>query len=490
MIDNDPQWISASLSRSEKGHFASWKDATSFLEMAPSSFANFLCNKVSRKGTYRLPPDDFKSTILSLLRGISPENPNNSKLDEFCRLYSKPLLRYLIISKKVLESDAEELLQDFWIAKLFDPNGLNLVEQYLERLRSDPHFRFRSYLCRSVHNFYLDRMRKYNRNPVRSLGDFAIDEGKSMLDPPSPGSEPDLFDKLWANHLLKKTIESVKDEINSKGQTKLWELFELLYLQPLATGGSSPSYAEITNKLGYETPKQAANAMQTVSRKFQRIFTEIVREFLPDSSSQSDLEQTIKTEVAELSRILSTPGGFEPFADYQMNVTDYSMIASSFDKSLAFRFPTDLVKLNCEVDTDFQLLWNQILDSAWHELVEIQSDDRTGTQSVQSQLFSEHPNIEWLTAIRDTAKKGGQLHAEAPYRKAFLADSLPTEINAVLYLLSTAALHLRHNRYSSRDPHSTFRARITRILQFSWIDKKSRTLLSEWYSALSESPLG
>src|SRR5690606_27965533 len=90
-----------------------------------------------------------------------------------------------------------------------------------------------------------------------------------------------------------------------------WRVFEAQALLPALCGSEPPGYAKLCKEYGFKSPKAASNAMQTMSRKFQRSFTEIVADYLPDDLSRASLSELAESEMNKLIKILAKPGNLK-----------------------------------------------------------------------------------------------------------------------------------------------------------------------------------
>lgn len=239
--------------------------------------------------------DSAGSTIMSVLLGIaqSDESERKQYLERFASQYTQPLVEYLCRAKQLGPEEAADLVQNFWLAKLILPKPAdNLVAKYLDAQRTkhdDAQNSFRSYLMRSIANHCLDDARISKRKPL-SLQDVPGFDIPEKLDNYT-------FDTAWANAILRKIVNDVRDECRANEQEEMWTLFCRQIVLPKLTGTSPPGYAQLAQEFDYSSTRSATNAVRTVIRKFQRILKQHIRNYLPIIELERS-DSLIETEVS------------------------------------------------------------------------------------------------------------------------------------------------------------------------------------------------
>lgn len=189
------------------------------------------------------------------MRRIQPWHPLNSEtkttassadsnlelrqnaLEQFCTIYSQPLVNFLRVTKKLDFDDAEEVVQSFWSEHFFR-NG-------------DP-----------------------------------------------------------SHFVVSRVLDEVRRKCELKDQLSLWRLFDAQALQPVLTGAPTLGYAKLAQQFGFRSPKAASNAMQTVARKFNRVFVEIIGDYLPAQESELT-QEVVDAELHKLLSVLSRAGALK-----------------------------------------------------------------------------------------------------------------------------------------------------------------------------------
>ena len=249
--------------------------------------------------------DNAGSTIMSILFGVAHKDDalRREQLERFASQYTQPLVDYLERSKRVDSLDASEIVQEFWLVKLIQPNPEdNLVAKYLESLRNrldDATDSFRKYLLRSISNHYLDSLRKRKLNVV-SLEQL---EGFDVVS----DSDCNIFDSVWANSLLRQVVTRVRSECRANDQLAMWQLFCRQIVLPQLTNNGPPGYALLATEMGYSDARSAANAVRTVIRKFQSHMKSCISDYLPIKDI-TDSENRVEQEFSEILELLSKPG--------------------------------------------------------------------------------------------------------------------------------------------------------------------------------------
>jgi hypothetical protein len=106
------------------------------------------------------------------------------------------------------------------------------------------------------------------------------------------------FDMAWAQEIIRRTIEEVREDCRSGSQESYWTIFERRILAPILDGHKAPAYDELLKGTEFKSPMQASNALITVKRKFARTIRSVIGEY-------ADGEEGIQRELDELRAILA-----------------------------------------------------------------------------------------------------------------------------------------------------------------------------------------
>ncbi len=98
-----------------------------------------------------------------------------------------------------------------------------------------------------------------------------------------------MFDRRWAVGLIEETFRRCQSHFEATDRAGHWGLFERRELTPALTGVKPPPLAECCAAAGFETPGQAASAVQEVRRRARILLREVVAETL-DEGDDVDAE--------------------------------------------------------------------------------------------------------------------------------------------------------------------------------------------------------
>lgn len=424
--------------------------------------------------------DFTNSTIMSVLFGVAQHDQaqRRQQLERFALQYTQPLVTFLCRTKRIEPEQAEEIVQDFWLAKLVLPSpDQTIAAKYLVKVRETAATSpgsFRRYLMRSIGYHFLDRMRR-NKNAPASLDGM---EGFDVV------SEQDCqaFDAAWANSILRTCINEVHQECIANDQIPMWQLFCSQIVLPKLWGTPPPGYATLATKFEFSDARTAANAVRTVIRKFQSHLNARVLDYLPVEPSEKS-NRSIEQECSAILALLSKPGALDSklFEDVVRHVApderrgpESSFMGISVDER---PFLTDPSQSLYSTDADFHFRWQQLLITPICKWLasHAESCDATLPTTFRDMARGQTLSTELLLSIRNTAK-----------RLAREEQDEPQVILATLYLASIANGQRNHNTLLTADPPAKILRRIDQILQHSWLDSDTRQLLSRFQSSLLE----
>ena len=191
----------------------------------------------------------FVTTRWSMVLSAGAADPGAGKtrdaLAELCRIYWRPIFSF-VCWRGYSPEDAQDLTQDFFVM-IFKNNWFE---------RADPsRGRFRSFLLKSLMNFLnnaADRSHAQKRGGEMKFisWDEWIAEAPSQISVPNNAPEsvaPELlFDIRWAATVTEQTLCRLREEYESKGRLRLFEV-----LSSYLTGqGSDASYSDLASQLG------------------------------------------------------------------------------------------------------------------------------------------------------------------------------------------------------------------------------------------------
>lgn len=408
-------------------------------------------------------------TRFSILRGLFADDPKQlrSHRERFAEIYGRPLVDYLRRCWKLDEHQAEDLAQEFILQRVLGLSGDSpLVRKYLEKQAEHPDLRFRSYLFLALRNFFLKSRRG------REEATFDPQEAFDLQDPKTR-EELEEFDRGWAENILSRAIEAVREDCQQKPDQKvIWDVFVARILTPALTGNPPEPYEDLYQKLGLETPKQAASRLQTAMRKFREALLEVVGNYLPTEGSRHSLDRD--QELLELQQTLASLNGLD-FLNRFVPAPQYSQSSHSVGSLFV-------------VGDDISVAWQEDdCKGLWSHLLSLNVDRLLGTRTGSKATLADHyfgrgTQREVLERVKVAGKEGG-IHDGRTSQTPEL-DGLPKPIYVALYFaaLAAASVHLRQS--ISSDPSQTLLARLSRFRLTTWLDPATTDLLSTWRSIL------
>jgi RNA polymerase sigma-70 factor (ECF subfamily) len=234
--------------------------------------------------------DAFPVTHWSLVRRVRGADPTAKReaLSELISRYRPALRSHLVLRQRMDPDKADDLLQSFLCDKVVEQNFVERAEQQRGK--------FRTFLLTALQNFTKSDYRKASARK-RSPGNLSpINE---ELDISDDGALPDEgFDVEWARSLLANAMARMKAECHKAGRQDLWTVFETRLVAPMMQDAEPMAYEQLVKACGFESPAQAANALVTAKRMFERILRATVGEYAKDT-------EAIDEEIQDLRVILS-----------------------------------------------------------------------------------------------------------------------------------------------------------------------------------------
>ena len=225
----------------------------------------------------------FPQTHHSMINRIQvgDDETRSIALTEFTENYRKPLFDYLVKCRSIKPTDAEDLVQEFFLLRIMTGKVLTM---------NNGEGRFRGALRTCLRNFLIDKVRKEEREGVERYFDGDLDEDSEI------GINP--IDLVWATALFRTSLTRMKNESSH------WELFfdRVLTQPPLP-------YEQVIERHGYSSPDVAANRLVTAKRQFNRILNECVgsQSHLSGVSNKTEYQQEIEllAKLLEDSNMIS-----------------------------------------------------------------------------------------------------------------------------------------------------------------------------------------
>jgi RNA polymerase sigma factor (sigma-70 family) len=185
-------------------------------------------------------------------------------LEKLCRAYWRPLYAYIRRDGHDL-TEAQDLTQAFF-ARL-------LARDYLQHLRHQEG-KFRSFLLAYLKNFLLEQRRKDGAqkrggNRVFVSLDEPVGEEGYLLEPVDELTPDQVFERRWAQAVMQRAVDHLREEFVARGQRALFELLQ--DYQPREPGGRS--YAELGGELGM-TEAAVKSSVQRMRQRHRELLRE------------------------------------------------------------------------------------------------------------------------------------------------------------------------------------------------------------------------
>ncbi len=232
-------------------------------------------------------PAAFPSTRWSTVRDARDRgSPGYQEaMGELCRIYWKPVYRYLRSSRPMDNERAKDLTQQFL---------MEIVEgDFLSRFSPD-HGSFRGYLRGALRLYLLEDHRDgtaLKRGGGRSF--LSIErEDLGTLAEFSGGDPEKLFDRQWADTVLERAVAALRGELEASGKTLSFRVFDRYELNP--PPGGPPSYAELSRELSLKET-DVSNVLNACRKRLRQLVVLGIRDYV---SSEKDV-------ASELLRLFS-----------------------------------------------------------------------------------------------------------------------------------------------------------------------------------------
>jgi RNA polymerase sigma-70 factor (ECF subfamily) len=224
------------------------------------------------------------SVVVAAKEGDSTEA--SIALEKLCRTYWPPLCAY-IRREGNNATEAQDLTQEFF-ARL-------LSKEYLQHLHHQEG-KFRSFLLTYLKHFLSEQRRRAGAQKRGGGQVFISMDGEEgyLLEPVDSLTPDEVFERRWAQAVLQKALNRLREEYLARGQGDLFA--RLQDYQPREPGGQS--YAQI----GDEFAMSEAAVKSAVQRMRQR-HRELLREEVAQTVSRpEEIDEEIRYFRALLAR--------------------------------------------------------------------------------------------------------------------------------------------------------------------------------------------
>lgn len=214
-------------------------------------------------------------------------------LGELVRLYKPALLRYL--RKKFCSNNpglADELFSAF-------VERILVGKELIGKARPREGHQFRRFILTALHRFAVSELRRLQaqkRQPaihMQSLEELIEHDGVELATVP-----PADFDVAWGLNVVAEALRRMKEDCIANGKLDIWSVFDQRLRAPILEGARPMPYKELVERLGFDSPAQAYNALVLAKRKFEQHLRDVISGYVADWAA-------VETELRELHVILA-----------------------------------------------------------------------------------------------------------------------------------------------------------------------------------------
>jgi RNA polymerase sigma factor (sigma-70 family) len=225
---------------------------------------------------------------------ISPETAR-AALAQLCQTYWAPLYTF-VRSRGYSTHDAQDLTQSFFAF---------LIERKIYTRVDRQKGKFRSFLLASLKNFLADTydhaqaLKRGGGHDFLPLCEEQAAEAESLFQTQSTtASETDedrVFERSWAETLVRDSLNQISRYYKTEGQEKL---FEELRIFLAGSADPLPSYVDLAHRLGIQASTLRSNVTRLRARYRAALRAEVRRTV--------DTEAEVDGELRELLRVLTS----------------------------------------------------------------------------------------------------------------------------------------------------------------------------------------
>ncbi len=229
----------------------------------------------------------FTTTQWTMIDGLRSEDQSqrNASAERAAELYWPPVYacaRRLVPSREA----AADLAQGFFV-------DVVLGRHLFERANAE-NGRLRSLIRSALKRYATDQWRRSNaRGGGKTFSLDKLDREDSLG---IEGDSDSAFDRRWALTLFEEAIRRCETHFST---SKHWRLFEARVLHPAMRSCVVGSLADDSVACGFGSAAEGAAAVQTVKRRFDAIFREVVAETLRDTGSLEEEYRLIRSFLGE-----------------------------------------------------------------------------------------------------------------------------------------------------------------------------------------------
>jgi DNA-directed RNA polymerase specialized sigma24 family protein len=360
------------------------------------------------------------------------------------------------------------------VRRFMSEKAPRIIERYLE---FDGRRCFRAYLTTALHNAVIDEVRRHRTGRDIERAVARQDEIEQEIS--------SIVSIEWFRDIISVVFRRVSAESIAKNRHRDWDVFVRRCLTPVLTQSKAPSYDCLAQEFHLQSPKQAANVIETMKRRFESALRRVVEEDLGTRDSTA-----VESELREVRRCMVHAGAIR-FSDVFAALAE-AKSQEGIDLSVAG--PTQMTSIldlavygNEEFsDTELEVLYQHYLSSPLSELFEVAQIEMSAWQSkevarsddslctIEALLTHRDPPLELL---RDLKLLSRRLLKSGTAR-------IPTRIALVFRFVGIGRALIQYGETMSKLSNDELREGFRRVLEYPWLDDKTRALFTDAVSRL------
>lgn len=223
----------------------------------------------------------FPTTRWSFIRalGDSESELRRELLGEFFLRYRSALRAHLAHQFRGLTNeDYDDLIQSFIVDRI-------ICSQLLQEA-AEPRGKFRNYLKTCLNNFAVDWYRLASNRHARECGTLELHHHPAT----AKATHTECFEVLWAKQIIHDTVSRMRADLEQRGRSQVWIVFEQRLLNP-ALHGIEPIEIETLSEQLATSTQRVYNLLVTARRNFRKRLREVVSEY---TSDDTDIDEEIE----------------------------------------------------------------------------------------------------------------------------------------------------------------------------------------------------
>lgn len=225
----------------------------------------------------------FPSTHWSEVARAGDSDPHlrRAALGRLMSSYLPAFRAHLTFRHRIPADQVEDLLQGFVCDQVVARDLIAAADQRRGRLRT--------FLLTALER-YVAKAARRDRAAKRGGDGAPVSIDQLPAEPSDPGcAAADVFDLEWARQAVTRAVQIMREECEANRRQQIWAVFDGRVLAPLLHDATIIEYPDLAARCGFDSPRQAANALTTAKRMFIRALRSVVGEYAADEA-ETDAE--------------------------------------------------------------------------------------------------------------------------------------------------------------------------------------------------------